>query len=258
MFPRLPFPMSRPSRITRLALTPSAMLHVAFFACVALAGITLVGTRTGEKSRAGRHPDILLEASFSDPVPKRFDLNAEPASQVVVLMNSAWVADRRFFRSETKATPAEMQQLASANLSDVVRPDVTKPTPSNEPATAQREMRRWSDVPRRATKEAPIPFVKATIPAGTTGTARAKFYHQPPPTIPIEAYRRGLHGTVHLRLRITADGQVSDVRVTRGSGHAILDAAAVRAVRRWRSEPVRRDGQAATTTHRVIVDFPRR
>lgn len=253
--------MSRPSRITRIALSASAVLHVTFIACVALAGIAFVGTWTDETSRAGRHPDILLEASFSDPAPKQFDLNAEPASQVVVLMDSARVADRRFFRSETKATPAEMEQLASADTSDAVPPAIIKPTPFNEPATAQREMRRWSDVPRRAMKAAPIPSMKATlpsVPSSSTGIARATFYHQPPPTIPIAAYRQGLHGTTHLRLRITADGHVSDITVTRSSGHPILDAAAVSAVRRWRSEPVQRDGRPAATTHRVIVDFPRR
>ena len=251
-------PMPRSSRITRLALSASAVLHAAFFAGVALAGIAFIGTWTDETSRAGRHPDILLEVSFSDPVPKQFDLNAEPASQVVVLMDTARVADRRFFRSETKMKPAEMEQMASANPSDVTPPEVVKPTPSHDPAIAQREMRRWSDVPRRAMKDVPIPSVKAAMPSGSTGSARAKFYHQPPPTIPIAAYRQGLHGTVHLRLRITAEGQVSDVAVTRGSGHAILDAAAVSAVRRWRSEPVRRGGQPTATTHRVIVDFPRR
>ncbi|MCH8042518.1 MAG: energy transducer TonB [Planctomycetes bacterium] len=250
--------MSRSSRITRLALSASAVLHAAFIACVAWAGIASLGARADEKSRVGRHPDIMLKVSFSDPAPQQFDLTAEPASQVVVLMDSARVADRRFFRSETKMKPVEMEPLASANPSDVMPPEVVKPTPRHEPATAGREMHRWSDVPRRATQATSIPSVKAMIPSGSTGIARARFYHQPPPTIPITAYRQGLHGTVHLRLRITADGHVSNVAVTRSSGHPILDAAAVGAVRRWRSEPVVRDGQPATTTHRVIVDFPRR
>ena len=48
---------------------------------------------------------------------------------------------------------------------------------------------------------------------------------------PAEAKARGLTGTLRLRVSIAADGALNDVRVVEGSGHAVLDAAALRIVR---------------------------
>lgn len=48
---------------------------------------------------------------------------------------------------------------------------------------------------------------------------------------PAEAKAQGLTGTLRLRVSIAADGALNDVRVVEGSGHAVLDAAALRIVR---------------------------
>lgn len=48
---------------------------------------------------------------------------------------------------------------------------------------------------------------------------------------PAEAKAKGLAGTLRLRVSIAADGALNDVRVVEGSGHAVLDAAALRIVR---------------------------
>ncbi len=51
-------------------------------------------------------------------------------------------------------------------------------------------------------------------------------------TYPDAARRDGLEGTVWLRFRIAPDGSVEQVEVDRSSGHALLDDAAITAVRR--------------------------
>ncbi len=51
-------------------------------------------------------------------------------------------------------------------------------------------------------------------------------------TYPDAARRGGLEGTVWLRFRIATDGSVEHVEVDRSSGHALLDDAAIQAVRR--------------------------
>ena len=48
---------------------------------------------------------------------------------------------------------------------------------------------------------------------------------------PPEAVARGIEGETILILRYAADGRLLDARVARSSGHAILDRAALRAVR---------------------------
>ncbi len=54
---------------------------------------------------------------------------------------------------------------------------------------------------------------------------------------PEEAIARGLEGEVLVLIIISEDGQVTAARVEQGSGHRILDDAALRAVRSLRSLP---------------------
>ena len=54
---------------------------------------------------------------------------------------------------------------------------------------------------------------------------------------PQEAIARGLEGEVLVLIIISEDGQVTAARVEQGSGHRILDDAALRAVRSLRSLP---------------------
>ncbi|MBS3934716.1 MAG: TonB family protein [Sulfuritalea sp.] len=60
--------------------------------------------------------------------------------------------------------------------------------------------------------------------------AREEFY-------PREAIERGLEGRVVLLLTLAADGRVTGIEVASGSGHPILDAAALRAAARIASLP---------------------
>jgi len=66
---------------------------------------------------------------------------------------------------------------------------------------------------------------------------------------------QGWQGTVWLRLVIDRLGKVVSVDVVQSSGHAILDAAAVAAVRRWRGEPARDGGVAIETQEYLPVQF---
>ncbi|MEF8728357.1 MAG: TonB family protein [Accumulibacter sp.] len=75
-------------------------------------------------------------------------------------------------------------------------------------------------------------------PAAATGTSRAVARRQVEAAqrklaqhlyYPPEAVARGIEGEVRLLLRLADDGSVVDVQVAAGSGHAILDQAAVKA-----------------------------
>ncbi len=67
--------------------------------------------------------------------------------------------------------------------------------------------------------------------------------YQVKPRYPESARRRGIEGTVLLKMRITAQGRVEDVQVVRSAGYPDLDESAIEAVRRWRFEPARRNGE---------------
>lgn len=76
-----------------------------------------------------------------------------------------------------------------------------------------------------------------------------------PPAYPLTARRRGIEGTVLLRVEINAEGRCQHVRVKRSSGHAVLDRAAVDTVRQWRFVPARRGSDAVTATVQVPITF---
>jgi protein TonB len=82
-------------------------------------------------------------------------------------------------------------------------------------------------------------------------------YRQPPtpPAYPPRAVEFGLTGTVLVRARVAPDGATEETRVWRSSGHALLDAAAVAAVRRWAFEPASVDGRRVEAWVEVPVHF---
>jgi protein TonB len=65
----------------------------------------------------------------------------------------------------------------------------------------------------------------------------------------------GQQGTVMLAVEVTADGRAGSVRLAQSSGFALLDAAALQAVRRWTFEPARNLGLAVASHVEVPVRF---
>jgi protein TonB len=58
-----------------------------------------------------------------------------------------------------------------------------------------------------------------------------------------------------LTVSVAADGRAERVSISRSSGHSLLDASAVDAVRRWRFEPARRAGAPIAGTATVPIRF---
>lgn len=81
----------------------------------------------------------------------------------------------------------------------------------------------------------------------------AKLISSPPPTYPSVARAQRLQGEVVLDASIDANGHVTEVSVV--SGPAMLQQAAIDAVRRWRYEPALLNGQPVPTQAQVRVHF---
>ncbi len=74
-----------------------------------------------------------------------------------------------------------------------------------------------------------------------------------PPPYPQEARAVGRTGTVVLKVVILADGSVGDVQVMRGEEPFV--GAAVAAVKKWKYEPARHQGQAITVYRVIQIPF---
>ena len=75
------------------------------------------------------------------------------------------------------------------------------------------------------------------------------------PNYPQAALERGTEGWVDLIFTVRTDGRVTDVSVSAAEPAGIFEQAAMAAVRRWRYEPVKRDGRAVEQRARLRLRF---
>ena len=81
----------------------------------------------------------------------------------------------------------------------------------------------------------------ACMPTGFADPPTTLPREQPAPTYPAEAQALGIEGRVIVKLHVGVDGRVASATVQRGV-HALLDSAALTAVRAWQFEPVTCNG----------------
>jgi protein TonB len=76
-----------------------------------------------------------------------------------------------------------------------------------------------------------------------------------PPVYPRQSIERDEEGVVLVRALVDPSGAPQRVLIHKGSGFRLLDEAALEAVRRWRFEPMVRDGRATSAWVQVPVRF---
>lgn len=126
------------------------------------------------------------------------------------------------------------------------------------PATADREAAASAAASVAALANAAAPAATMAVanqPGPTVITAPRYRLPPAPPVYPARAVELGLTGTVLVRARVTPDGSTEETRLWRSSGHALLDAAALAAVRRWAFEPASVDGRRVEAWVEVPVHF---
>lgn len=125
-------------------------------------------------------------------------------------------------------------------------PVMTTPEPS--PVTAKIAVA--APLPPASAPSAPA--APSTVQAGDIS---AQMLSGKPPRYPVESRRKHEQGTVLLSLVVGLDGRVASISVSRGSGFARLDDAALDAVRGWRWSPIIRNGQPVMVKGVVEIPF---
>lgn len=75
------------------------------------------------------------------------------------------------------------------------------------------------------------------------------------PVYPAQALSRGQSGEVRVRLTVDGSGRVSDVQVLSAAPAGVFDQAATNAVRKWRFEPIVRNGRAVEASVTTTISF---
>lgn len=101
----------------------------------------------------------------------------------------------------------------------------------------------------------PPPSGGQTGPTAARTRARPDPAASPKPVYPAKAEKKGIGGRVLLRVQVNHEGVVTSVVVSESSGHAMLDEAAVAAVKKWRFIPAEENGQKIATTAMVPIRF---
>lgn len=140
-----------------------------------------------------------------------------------------------------------------------VRP-VPAPVPAPVPIAAATVA--MTEPPPAAIEAPPAPEPTPTPPPAPAPPAaieaprfNAAYLNNPSPAYPAAARRRGQEGRVLVRAEVLADGRCSRVELKQGSGHELLDQAALDAVRKWRFVPARQGEQAVTAWVDVPIAF---
>jgi periplasmic protein TonB len=94
-----------------------------------------------------------------------------------------------------------------------------------------------------------------TAGGGHIAEARPLYKENPPPYYPNIARKRNAQGTVVILALVNESGKVEDARVETSSGHALLDEAAVTAVKSWEFEPGRRGGVPVKSYVKLPITF---
>ena len=134
-------------------------------------------------------------------------------------------------------------------------PLVPKVQPIRDPVVDVAPASTLPDAPIEAPAPAPAP-ASNDVGGGAGGTSRVLAYdgalklRYPPSSI-----RAHEEGQVLLNVLVDADGHAQRVEITRGSGHAALDAAARESVLHARFKPVLRDGVAVSAWGVVPIRF---
>jgi protein TonB len=228
-----------------------------FSAALVIAGITMSGVAV-----AGTMIWIRMAAV----------LPAEPTT-VVVIDSPALLEEPKEepkeesveVRHELEALPPAPAVMAAITVDATLEGDVPAPSVElNEEPFEVSEV--WEDAAKPfPVPEPPKPVVKPKVaqkksaprsfPKPKSERRAPRVARQVPPTYPAAARRAGVEGSVLLQVAVLINGRAGNVSLVSSSGSGLLDAAAMRAVRKWSFRPATLDGKPTSGEVRVPVRF---
>ncbi|SDT85936.1 protein TonB [Verrucomicrobium sp. GAS474] len=171
-----------------------------------------------------------------------FLLSAAIHAVVLLVVGCTW---SRLHRRESVGVVPGVSSLRVVTVR--AQPAATLPPPPDAPS------------PRPASRQA-VPEEKRPTPPsspqnGAITPSRPDALHNAPPPYPEAARARGIEGTAMVLVRVGRDGAAREVTLASSSGSALLDAAAVEAVRLWRFRPASLGGLAVESLVEIPVCF---
>ena len=228
-----------------LSPRPSLLIALSLLVLAAHAGLLLVWLKYASVEPVIRRPEMRLEFLAPAPVSVQATAKLQPPSAPI----------------KDKLRPEAAQNLPARETAMApVQVQAPVPTPAATQTSAQAAAPAATPVaaPSAAQPSAPTPAAEPGMPAtarNTDADYRAAYLNNPRPAYPLLAIRQGAQGQVVLLVEVLPDGRAGRIELEKFSGHAMLDAAAINAVRAWRFTPARKEGLLTTQTVRIPIHF---
>lgn len=158
------------------------------------------------------------------------------------------------FETPTPPVPETTVAPPIPDLTQSVANVITSTSTIASAPTATAPPKKTNPAPAKTGKTAGTSVGKGGA-GGGAANARPNGSANPAPRYPEFARRNGWQGIVLIRVTVTPNGRAKVVSVFRGSGYAVLDQAALEAVRRWLFHPRMSGGLAVESTIEVPVTF---
>lgn len=159
--------------------------------------------------------------------------------------------------------PPPRPRVPDVMRAKAVEPKPPRPTPRAEPVTSAPPSTQTATTENAVPVQTSTPSqVVAAAPAASGLSSEPPVIREPryryppsPPRFPPRALELNQQGTVIVRALVGPDGASEAIVVWRSSGYALLDAAALRAVRGWAFEPASVGGRRIAAWVEVPVRF---
>lgn len=172
----------------------------------------------------------------------------EPVAAAGEQTSSAALATTSAGEPVPSASPRTPESTSSSSSAASVAPVPV----AARPAAARPRSDRTSAI-RPAASSATESGGEPGAPVGETRAAA--LVDGPSPDYPRESELRGEHGVVLCTIHVAADGSVTRVEISRTSGFARLDRAAIDGLKRWRFRPALHAGRAIASQVKHSVSF---
>ena len=163
-----------------------------------------------------------------------------------------------------EATPELQQDMVPPDEMIMPDPNAELPPPAEalkpRPVNTNLFASTGGSVPRSGTPGGGVGVPVSGTGRGTGGSGGAvwgdpRYGNNAAPLYPPEARKMGQQGTVILSVLVNAGGTVETLGVKDGSGHVLLDQAAMRAVKRWHFKPATVAGIPVSSQVEVPIEF---
>jgi len=167
----------------------------------------------------------------------------------------AAITENQVLRAPEQVPQAVPEKAPKPVIKRVKRAQLPRPHPQASSAPTRPQI----PVPEHPTVAAASqpPATTAAVPAMavTTVSRKVEYLYNPPPDYPPRARRLGLEGEVLVRTRVQPNGECGELVLGQSSGYALLDQAALKAVRTWRFRPARRGDEEIVSWVEIPVRF---